>query len=350
MTSEEKLRIIIAYLKNEIQYKNEFDSYLAEIYTYMKYNMTSPLTIEFFNEYFKIKDGIYKQIDDLNTKLKNGILKNEEFKNAFKISHIPFKCDEQYFLYKMIKVLNNDYSFESTFDAILPKINKYLFNDSFDSKELLNMMGEHAEYNVVLNQNFYEKNKKKRLLMRQYQEGSLIITDPYNLTNEQLGPVGYRGELHFKQNYQKNDDKILLWISQDVNGFAHIDFLEYDYKKDHLSPHEVKTTVRDINLDEATLTSDEFLYMCDNLESKNVTYNLHRYAFTTDLNDYKDGTRFVIANKGSIKGYRDNGNELNIMRLFTNVNGNNETFYLRISEEINSEYIDTVKKKILKIE
>lgn len=350
MFAEHKLKTLISYLKNEIPYKTNFDSNLNEIYTFMKYNSTSPLTEEFFDEYFKIKDGIHQQIYYLNKRLQSNVLKNEEFKKAYKISHIPFKCDEQYFLYKMVKVLNNDYSDDETFDIILPKINKYLFNDEFDTKELLKLMGEEANYNVKLNKNFYEINKNKKLLMEQYQQGNLVITDPYNLTKEQLGAVGYRGELHFKDSYQKDDNRIIVWVSQNVDGFAHVDFLEYDFKEDQLFPHEIKTTVRDIALDEATLTKDEFLYMCDGLESNNVTYHLHRYSFTPNLIKYNDGTKFIIYNKDKIIGYKDNGSELNIMRLFANVDNNKETFCLKISSAINSEYIDSVKKKILKIE
>lgn len=348
MSSEEKLKEVLSFLKLEILYDKKFDSYLDEIFTYMKYNMNSPLTLEFNIIFNTITKELYKQLNELDSTLKNIDIKNKEFKNAFVISHIPFKCDEQYFIYKMIKALNNDYSIDSTFDSILPKLNKYIYNNSIDCNGLLKRIDSNSDYNVLLNKNFYEENRKKALLLAKYQDGTLVIDDPRKLNDTELGVVGYRGELYFKTKYESSDSKkLIVWNSQNINGYAHVDFLEYDHKTDHLYPHEIKTTVTNDALNDCTITKSEFEYLYDTLDSKNITYLLHKYAFSKDLNYYNDGITFEIIDKENVNGKKDNGQETNSFMLKCKNDNKYYEFYTKMVIMHCSGFEDTKKKLAL---
>lgn len=346
MSSEEKVKLILSLLKSEIEYDKEIDSYLDDAFSYMKNNINSPLTLEFSDQYERIKNGLYNQIKELDDILKSNVIKNKEFKNAFIISHIPFKCDEQYFIYKLIRTLNNDYINDETFDAILPQLNKYLFDNAFDTNLLLSKVEDNYDYNVVKNKNFYEKNKEKNRLMKKYQEGNLIINNPRVLSKQELEAVGYRGELYFKKTHSLLDpDNLFIWCSQNVNGFSHIDFLEYNHKIDHLYPHEVKTTVTNYALNNATISEKEFEYMYDTLDSKNITYNLYRYAFSQDLIEYKDGIRFVIIDKNNVNAFDDKEKELSFAELFCK--DCNEIFFYKLPDgTIYYEGFEETKKKL----
>ena len=348
MSAEDKLKEIISFLKFEIPFEKEFVTYLDEIYTYMKYNDNSPLKDEFFDEYFNVVDGIRNQLIELNDVLQSGIIKNEEFRKAFVLSRIPFKCPEQYFFYKMIAVLNNDNKSDTDFGVIVEKLNRYAFFNSIDTRKLLDNIGD--KYNGNLPINFYGENRKKEIKMRDYQNHIKTINDPRNLTDEERNVVGYRGELYYKENYKPQDGRILVWNSQDVDGFAHIDFLEYNYKDDHLIPHEIKTTVTNDDLNIATISAEEFKYLYETLNQKNVTYFLHRYQFTPDLNTLRDSARFEIYDKDHAIGF--NKDETLIHAFDLNCIDNNKNyklFYSKIPyDNIYREEYDNVKKLILK--
>ena len=350
MSIEDKIKEIISFLKFETTYDKIFDSYLDEIYSYMKDNVESPLTIEFVEQYFKSIDDIYNQIKELDDVLKGNIIKNKVFKEAFIKSHIPFKCDEQYFFYKMYKVIHNDYKEDETFDSIICDLNKYIFNNSFNIKELLTNMGDLSTYDVKQNKNFYEKNNIKSVLMKQIQNGNIIIGNPRSLSDYEMDAVGYRGELHFNSNYKPRDGRLLVWNSQNVDGYSKFDFLEYDYKDDFLFPHEIKTTVTNDALYSATISVEEFKYLYETLNQKNVTYFLHRYQFTPDLNTLRDSARFEIYDKDHAIGF--NKDETLIHAFDLNCIDNNKNyklFYSKIPyDNIYREEYDNVKKLILK--
>lgn len=351
MSIEKKIKEIISFLKSETTYDKIFDSYLDEIYSYMKDNLESPLTIEFVEQYYKSIDGIYNQIKKLDDVLKGNIIKNKDFKEAFIKSHIPFKCDEQYFFYKMYKVIHNDYKEDKTFDSIICDLNNYIFNNSFNIKELLTNMGDLSTYDIKQNKNFYEKNNIKFVLMKQIQNGNIMIGNPRSLTDYEMDAVGYRGELHFNSNYKLQDGRLLVWNSQDVDVFAHIDFLEYDYKNDFLFPHEIKTTVTNDALNSATISEKEFLYLYDTLNQKNVTYLLHRYQFSRDLNEFIDSVRFEIRNKRDVEGYNSNDQKMGYFDLYCHEKQpeNYPSFYRKIPYDIPVQQgFDMVRELLLK--
>ena len=351
MSTEDKIKEIISFLKFETTYDKIFDSYLDEIYSYMKDNIESPLTIEFVEQYYKSIDDIYNQIKELDDVLKGNIIKNKDFKEAFIKSHIPFKCDEQYFFYKMYKVIHNDYKEDETFDSIICDLNNYIFNNSFNIKELLTNMGDLSTYDVKQNKNFYEKNNIKFVLMKQIQNGNIIIGNPRSLSDYEMDAVGYRGELHFNSNYKPQDGRLLVWNSQNVDGYSKFDFLEYDYKDDFLFPHEIKTTVTNDALNIATISEKEFFYLCDTLDQKNVIYFLHRYQFTPDLNTLRDSARFEIRNKRDVEGYNSNDQKMGYFELKCHEKQpeNYHSFYTKLPIDIPvKQGFDEVRELLLK--
>lgn len=297
------------YIKNYIPYDGIFYQCIEPAISYMKNNPTDPESIYLNSFIEESKVSLHNILIQINNELLEKNITDSDVLDYYIRSKIPFKSKNQFFYLSLFctyageNPTNHNYfrtiysfllsdkfigdnSLRNSLDRVLPE--KYQYYDVWENKN-----GEDDVINNIILRNRY--------ICGEYSVG-------LQLTDEQIGLIGYCAEQEFYNNALKNKDKddIIIWVSRRVNKYEPLDFVIYNLRRKFARVHEIKGTVyKDVS--QATITKEEEKVLDQLLQDSNCGYEVDRVKLDSNLKGVVDYTAFRIYSPGQLQMYNMDG-------------------------------------------
>lgn len=270
----------LSYLRGEIPFSIDLYNTLNETINFAYTNQV--YSIYFNRALIKNLDELYAQLRCLHFVLTKKEIKNEEFRDLYIKSMIPFKSVEQFFLFDLLtkyyKVEIKGYTFSDILDTLEEIYSKINYDTSLMISIRDNINNDHSSYNVKEKTNGVDYFREQELLAK-----NIYISEHQDKKGE-IEIIGVRGEREYSNLLKNNHNALSVWVSKDVDKFSHFDFIEYDPITNKIIRTEVKSTTIDYHMADIFITKDEKDILIKSLPEENEIFVVRKKLFDKYLN------------------------------------------------------------------